>query len=88
MYQITDYTKQRAKEIGVEVRPSLNPDKKVDVFKNNHKIASIGSINYLDYPSYIREKGKSYANFRRRLYHLRHSKDHRLEGLLSKFLLW
>ena len=88
MYQITDYTKQRAKEIGVEVRPSTNKTKKIDVYKDGKKIASIGAINYLDYPSYIREKGKEFADERRRLYHIRHSKDKNIEGVLAKALLW
>ena len=88
MYQITDYTKQRAKEIGVEVRQSTNKTKKIDVYKDGKKIASIGAINYLDYPSYIKEKGKEFADERRRLYHIRHSKDKNIEGVLSRFLLW
>lgn len=88
MYSITDYTKQRAKEIGVEVVPSTLKNKKIDVFKDSKKIASIGDIRYNDYPTYIKILGKPYADFRRKLYHLRHSKDHKIEGLLSRFLLW
>ena len=88
MYQITNYTKQKAREIGVEVRPSTNKNKKIDVYKDGQKIASIGAINFLDYPSYIREKGKEFADERRRLYHIRHSKDKNIEGVLARVLLW
>jgi hypothetical protein len=88
MYQITPYTFQRAREIGVEVRPSTNKNKKIDVYKDGKKIASIGDPNYLDFPTYIKEKGQAYADERRRLYHIRHAKDKNIEGLLSKALLW
>ena len=86
-YTITDYTKKKAKEIGVEVKPSHNPKKKIDVFKDGELIASIGAIGYFDYPSYIIEKGKAYADERRRLYHIRHPKDS-LGEYLALWLLW
>ena len=87
MYLITPYTKKRAKEIGVEVRPSTRQGKKLDVYKDGEYLESIGAVGYMDYPSYIREKGKAYADERRRLYHIRHTKD-TLGELLSLFLLW
>ena len=34
MYKITNYTKLKAKKIGVNVRPSKVAGKKIDVFKN------------------------------------------------------
>ena len=88
MYQIKPYTFEKAKEIGVEVRPSTLKNKKIDVYKQGKKIASIGDIRYYDFPTYTIERGKAYADFRRKLYHMRHSKDHKIEGLLSRFLLW
>ena len=39
MYHITNYTKQKAKELNVQVKPSTNSKKKIDVYKNNKKIA-------------------------------------------------
>jgi hypothetical protein len=86
-YQLTDYTKKKATEIGVQVMPSKNPKKKIDVYKDNLLIASIGDPKYLDYPSYIKEKGQVYADKRRELYHKRHTKD-TLKELLSRYLLW
>lgn len=91
MYRITDYTKAKAKSLGVEVKPSSNPKKKIDVFKQSKKIATVGDINYFDYPSYIREKGLKYANERRRLYDMRHKNDMNVKGtngFYSKRLLW
>lgn len=91
MYQITDYSYKQAKSLGVDIKPSTRKGKKIDVFKNDKKIASIGDITYNDYPSYIREKGLEYANVRRKLYKLRHSKDRSKiwsNGWLADKLLW
>ena len=62
MYQITDYSYRQAKMLGVEIKNSTDKTKKIDVFKNGEKIATIGAIGYKDYPTYIKEKGKSYAD--------------------------
>lgn len=86
-YIITDYTKNKAKEIGVEVRPSKNPKKKVDVYRNDVFLHSIGAVSYKDFPTFTKEKGREFADERRRLYHIRH-KEETLGGLLAKWLLW
>ena len=91
MYQITPYTRQKAEQIGVKVKPSTNPKKKIDVFKGGEKIASIGASGYMDYPTYIQKEGKEVANERRRLYHKRHEGDRRKKwskGWLASTLLW
>ena len=87
MYHITDYTKQKAKEIAVEVKPSTNPKKKIDVYKDGVFIHSIGARGMGDYPTYMKEKGQEYADERRRLYYIRHPKES-LGELLAKWLLW
>jgi hypothetical protein len=33
MYVITDYSKQQAKKLGVDLRQSSNPKKKIDIYK-------------------------------------------------------
>lgn len=53
-YRITEYTKSRARAIGVEVKPSRTQGKKIDVFKNGKKVASVGALGYADYPTYMR----------------------------------
>lgn len=91
MYQITNYTKQQAKLLGVQVKPSTTPNKKIDVFKNGDKIASVGAKGYMDYPSYIKSHGKEYADERRRLYKIRHSVDRKVRGSAGYYadrLLW
>lgn len=95
MYNIKQYSYDKAKHLGVIIKPSTNKNKKIDVFNSNgKKISSIGAINYKDYPTYIQEKGIDYANERKRLYHLRHKiendiKDGRLtNSFWAKYLLW
>ena len=51
-YQITQYTRDQARKLGVVVKHSTNPNKKIDVFKNGEKIASVGAIGYGDYPTF------------------------------------
>ena len=87
MYEITDYTKEKAKRAGLTVKPSSRKYKKIDVFLQGQYLDSVGDTRYLDYPNYIKEKGKEYADERRRLYHQRHKKD-TLGEQLGKFLLW
>jgi hypothetical protein len=91
MYRITDYTKQKAKELNVTVKQSTNKNKKIDVYKNNKKIASVGSIKNYDYPTYIINNGLEYANERRKLYKIRHNKDRNIKnsnGFYADKLLW
>jgi hypothetical protein len=75
MYSITNYSKKKAKELNVNIKPSTNKNKKIDVFKDGHKIASIGFLGAKDYPTFIKENGIEYANKKRQLYRKRHSKD-------------
>ena len=46
MYEITNYTYKQAKKLGVSVKNSTNKTKKIDVYKNGKKIASVGAIIY------------------------------------------
>ena len=87
-YIIKSYTKQKAKELGYTVKPSTNTNKKIDVYKGDKKVASIGAKGYLDYPSYIMAEGKAVADERRRLYHIRNKNDKNITGILARKLLW
>jgi hypothetical protein len=71
-YKITNYSKNQASKYGVKITVSSNPNKKIDVYKDGKKLASIGDINYKDYGTYLEENGKKYADERRRLYRIRH----------------
>lgn len=88
MYEITEYSKKKAKDLGVQIKPSTNKKKKIDVFKNDKKITSIGASSYLDYPSYIKQDGKKVADERRRLYNIRHKNDSGVAGYYARKILW
>jgi hypothetical protein len=52
-YTITKYTRDRAKKLGVVVKPSSVKGKKLDVFnKKGEKVASIGALGMGDYLIY------------------------------------
>ena len=88
-YKISDYSFQQARKIGVTIKPSINKNKKIDVYKNKKKIASIGDVNYSDFPTYLDEKGKTYADKRRKLYKIRHKKDlNSGAGYYANKILW
>lgn len=91
MYRITRYSHQQAKRLGVTIRPSIVQGKKLDVFKNGKKVASVGALGYMDYPTFLKSKGLSVANKRRRAYRQRHAKDRKQKGTPGYYadqLLW
>jgi len=91
MYKITEYSKTQAKKLGVEIRPSANKTKKIDVYKNNKKIASIGAIGFMDYPSFMKKNGIKHAKSRRKLYKIRHENDRKVKGTAGYYadkILW
>ena len=75
MYKITKYSLDQAKRLNVEIKPSTKKNKKLDVYKNDKLITSVGDKRYSDYPTYIKTRGKEYADERRKLYRIRHKKD-------------
>tara|TARA_E500000331_G_scaffold118680_2_gene115896 strand:+ start:352 stop:630 length:279 start_codon:yes stop_codon:yes gene_type:complete len=90
-YKISTHTKTQAKKLRVQVKPSKVKGKKIDVFKNGKKVASVGALGYGDYPTFKRTKGKKYADERRRLYKIRHNKNRNKRGTPSYYadkLLW
>jgi len=87
-YKILPYSYKKAKELGVEIKPSTNKNKKIDVFKNGKKLCSIGDIKYNDYPTYIQKKGIRFADDRRFLYRERHKNDYQITGFYAREILW
>lgn len=90
-YRITNYTRKQGRKIGVIVKPSTVHDKKIDVFRNGEKLASVGASGMNDYPTFIRKRGKAFANTRRKLYKQRHERDRHVKwtrGWLADKLLW
>jgi hypothetical protein len=87
MYPIRPYHLQQAKKLGVMIQPSSRGNYKLDVFKDGEYITSIGHKKYKDYAIYLEEKGKDYADERKRLYHLRH-RNEGVRGMLASTILW
>lgn len=88
MYKIKKYSFDKAKKLGVEIKPSKTGKKKIDVYKDGKLIAQIGHKDYKDFPTYIEEKGLKYANERRRLYNLRHTGKSGINDYYAKEILW
>ena len=90
-YQIKPKQRANAKRLGVTIKPSTNSKKKIDVYKNDKKIASIGATSFKDYATYIKDKGKEFADKRRAAYRARH-KGEQLKigspGYYAWFILW
>ena len=90
-YTITNYTYKQAKKLGVQVKPSTNKTKKIDVYKKGRKIASVGAYGMNDFPTFIKKRGLKYAKTKRRLYKMRHERDRHIVGSRGYYadkLLW
>lgn len=100
-YKITEYTYNRAKMLGVEVKTSKDPKKKIDIFKDGELIARVGGMRpngeaYGDYPTYLlRERkgeiAKNSARIRQILFLKRFAKAIEVKGSdawWSSKLLW
>jgi len=90
-YIITQYTRNKAKKMGLRVERSLRQGKKIAVYKGDKKLVDIGQYGAGDYPTYLRTKGEEYAKNRRRLYRIRHAGENKARGTPGYFawhLLW
>jgi hypothetical protein len=91
-YRIKPYSFRQAAKLGVKIKPSTVQGKKIDVFnQKGEKLASIGAIGYGDYPTFWEQKGKEFADEKRRLYKLRHAKDRVVRGSAGYYadkILW
>lgn len=91
-YQIKPYSFRQAKKYGVTIKPSTVEGKKIDVFNSKgEKLASIGALGYGDYPTFMKQKGKEFADEKRRLYKMRHAKDRVVRGTAGWYadkILW
>jgi hypothetical protein len=86
MYKIAPYTIRKARQMGVVVKPSQTKNKKIDVFRDGKRIASVGDIRYDDYATLL-QTNPAIAEERRRLYHLRHTKN-TIGEVMARSLLW
>lgn len=90
-YNITPKIRANAKRIGVSVKSSTNPKKKLDVFKGGKKVASVGATGYKDFHLHTKTKGKEFALKRQKAYQNRHAKNINKKGspgFYANELLW
>ena len=90
-YQITKRQLANAKKLGVTLKSSSNTSKKLDVFKGERKVASIGAKGYNDYDLWIKKMGLQFANERRKLYKIRHANNRNKKGTAGYYadkILW
>ena len=76
--------RSKARAIGVTIRRSTTRNKKLDVYKNGRKVASIGDIRYEDFNTHNDSE-------RRRRYKMRHENHRHIKGSASYYadkLLW
>lgn len=78
-YEIKDIQKKKAEKLKVEIKPSTNKKKKLDVFKDGEKVASIGASGYKDYGTYLEELPKKDADKKRKNYLARHKKEPKMK---------
>jgi hypothetical protein len=92
-YQITKRQEDNATRENVIIFPAdKDSKKKIEVYdEDGLYMFSIGDKRYKDYDIYLKEKGKQYADNRRRLYKIRHEKTRHKKGTPSYFadrILW
>ena len=90
-YQIKANQRKRAAALGVTIKPSKVKGKKLDVFKGDKKVASIGALGMGDFETFKKTKGEEFAKKRRKAYKSRHQKTRTKVGSPSYYadkILW
>lgn len=78
-YKIKPLQREKAKNLGLTIKPSTNKRKKVDVFKGKDKVGSIGATGYMDFSSYLKRDGQEVADKKRKAYLARHAKEPKMK---------
>ena len=89
-YKMKNKQLQNAKKLNVTIKPSKLKNKKLDVFKFNKKIASIGAKGYTDYSTML-IKNKTLAETKKKAYKSRHEKNRKVVGSRGYYadrILW
>ena len=78
--------RENAKKLRVTIAPSKVKNKKLDVFKDDKKVASIGDIRYSDFLTHGDKKRQE--NYLKRHRKNENWKDPMSAGALSRWVLW
>lgn len=87
-YEISDKQYKIAKELGIHICISENPRKKIDVYKNDEYICSVGAINFRALKELIELYGRDEAYRKRSLYLSRHKSACDMKTIYEIRLLW
>ena len=88
MYEISKKQYEIAEQLQIEICPSENPRKKIDVYKNGDYICSVGAINFKALKELIELYGRDEAYRKRNLYLSRHKSNCDLKSIYEIRLLW
>ena len=92
-YKISKRQEANAIKENVIIFPAhKDSKKKIEIYdEDGLYMFSIGQKGYKDYSIFLEEKGKEYADERKRLYKIRHNKTRHIKGSPSYFswkILW
>lgn len=88
MYDISDEQFDMAYDLGVEICPSKNKRKLIDVYKDSVLFCSVGAINFRYYRELLRDEGAWEANQKKQKILARYKNNCRLETLYMIRFLW
>lgn len=88
VYEISPEQFEIAAELGIEIRPSANKRKLIDVYKNGELFCSVGAINFRYYREYFEQEGPLVAQYKKDKMLTRYKNDCKAETLYSLRLLW
>jgi hypothetical protein len=89
-YSIQPGQRFAAFDLGVSIKPSTVKGKKIDVFKNGVKVASIGALGYGDFWTYFKDD-PGLAHKKRKAYKARHKGEQLKKGspgYYAWYILW
>lgn len=91
MYNIEPGSYMIARKLGVIIKPAKNKLKKIDIYKDDKHIATIGASGMMDYFKYLKHDGQKVASLHRQRYLMRHEKDRHIlgsNGYYASKILW
>ena len=87
-YEIKEFQYKIAERLGVEIKQSTNPRRKIDVYKNGELLCSVGAINFTDYNDLIQQYGVHEAYRIRNNFINRHKSKCDIKTIMEIQLLW
>ena len=93
-FEVTNFELSNASKLGLTIKKSTNPNKKLDVYdKDNKFLFSIGNYLVPSYSDWYRTHGEAYANQRQKIYYMKNinlinKHDKNSLQFISSTILW